>query len=240
MSTFESEGSRRGLSRRSFLAGIAAAALTGASATLLSACGGSPAESAPAASAESASEGAAQADMAETGAPASAAGAAAGSGDKVLVAYFSGMGHTEKAAKAAADALGADLFEIEPANAYSQDDLDFNDDDSRVVKEYQDESRRDTELKKNAPDNWADYGTVLVGYPIWWGDAAWAMHHFASGNDFTGKTVIPFCTSYSSPIGLSDETLENLAGTGDWQEGKRFDQEVEEDEVRDWAKGLKN
>lgn len=159
-------------------------------------------------------------------------------GGSVLVAYYSAQGHTERVAQAAADALGADLFAITPSEPYSDDDLDYNDPDSRVSREHEDESLRSVELAQVTPDGWDGYDTVLLGYPIWWGIAAWPTDGFASGNDFAGKTVIPFCTSGSSPIGESGSNLAELAGTGDWQEGQRFSSGATDDEVSSWAQGL--
>ena len=103
---------------------------------------------------------------------------------------------------------------------------------------HEDESLRTVELEQVTPDGWADYDTVLLGYPIWWGIAAWPTDGFASGNDFSGKTVIPFRTSASSPIGESGSNLAELAGTGDWQEGQRFSSGASDDEVASWAQGL--
>lgn len=156
----------------------------------------------------------------------------------VLVAFYSAQGHTERVAQAAADALGADLFAITPAEPYSNDDLNYNDSNSRVSREHEDESLRAVELEQVTPDGWDGYDTVLLGYPIWWGIAAWPTDGFVSGNDFSGKTVIPFCTSASSPIGESGSNLAELAGTGDWQEGQRFSSGAEDDEVTSWAQGL--
>lgn len=93
-------------------------------------------------------------------------------------------------------------------------------------------------LKTTTADNWADYDTVYIGYPIWWGIAAWPVDTFVKANDFTGKTVIPFCTSASSGIGESGAQLAALAGTGDWQEGQRFPSAVTQQEVTDWVKSL--
>lgn len=75
-------------------------------------------------------------------------------------------------------------------------------------------------------------------YPIWWGIAAWPVDGFITANDFTGKTVIPFCTSASSGIGESGKLLEEMAGTGDWLEGERFSSGVSEEEVKAWVDGL--
>lgn len=177
-------------------------------------------------------------DAAPSDAGAGASQPSSSGAGSVLVAYYSAQGHTERVAQAAAQALGADLFAITPAEPYSDDDLNYNDSDSRVSREHEDESLRTVELEQVTPDGWADYDTVLLGYPIWWGIAAWPTDGFASGNDFSGKTVIPFCTSASSPIGESGSNLAELAGTGDWQEGQRFSSGVADDEVASWAQGL--
>ncbi len=161
----------------------------------------------------------------------------AGAG-KILVAYYSAQGHTKRVAEAAADELGADLFEIVPQEVYSSDDLNWSNDQSRVTREHEDESLRDVPLAQTTPDNWADYDTVLLGYPIWWAIAAWPCNRFAADNDFTGKKVIPFCTSSSSGLGQSGELLASAAGTGDWQTGQRFSSGASDDEVRAWAVGL--
>ena len=165
---------------------------------------------------------------------------AAGESAAVLVAYYSATGNTKRVAQAAATALGADLFEIAPVSPYSDDDLDYNDDSSRVSQEYADESKRSVELTQVTPDGFASYDTVLLGYPIWWGIAAWPTNRFVAGNDFSGKTVIPFCTSISSPVGESATGLESLASgdAGTWAEGQRFDSGASDDEVRTWVSGL--
>lgn len=157
---------------------------------------------------------------------------------KMLVAYFSGSGNTKRVAEIIAENTGADLFEITPADPYTDDDLDYTNDDSRVNVEHNDESKRDVSLTKTAPDNWSDYDTVFIGYPIWWGIAAWPVNNFVKGNDFSGKTVIPFCTSSSSGIGQSGELLAEMAGTGDWQDGERFTSTPSESDVTDWVNSL--
>ena len=107
-----------------------------------------------------------------------------------------------------------------------------------MVYEYENPDARDTELTVYTPENWEDYDVVFVGYPIWWYDAAWPVEGFVTENDFTGKTVIPFCTSSSSGIGESGQLLADLAGTGDWQEGQRFSSHVDRDAVETWLAGL--
>ncbi len=186
--------------------------------------------------AQASTSGASELQAQETGAASSNAdGAISG---KVLVAYYSAQGHTKRVAEAAAKELDADLFEIVPAEVYTDDDLDWTNDQSRVTREHEDESLRDVPLSQTTPDNWADYDTVLLGYPIWWAIAAWPCDHFASDNDFTGKKVIPFCTSASSGLGQSGELLAGAAGTGDWQDGQRFSSGASDNEVRAWAAGI--
>ena len=163
----------------------------------------------------------------------------AGSTDgKTLVVYYSATGSTESVAEVIARETGADLFALEPAEPYTNEDLNYNDDDSRVSKEHENEEERVVELVSVTPDNWGDYDTVFIGYPIWWGIAAWPVNGFIENNDFTGKTVIPFCTSASSGLGESGELLAEMAGTGDWQEGQRFRSSVSEDDVAAWVNGL--
>lgn len=156
-----------------------------------------------------------------------------GSG-RTLVVYYSASGNTERVAKAAAEAAGADLFEIVPVEPYTSEDLNWTNDNSRVSREHNDESLRDVELTSTEVANWDSYDTVLIGYPIWWGIAAWPTDGFVKANDFTGKTVIPFCTAASSGIGQSGKLLADLAGTGDWQEGKRFASSASDQEVASW------
>lgn len=159
-------------------------------------------------------------------------------GKKVLVVYFSASGSTARIARRIADAAHADLFEIVPENVYTSDDLNWNDDNSRVSREHKDESLRDVPLKTTAVDNREDYDTVFIGYPIWWGIAAWPVNGFVQANDFTGKTVIPFCTSASSGLGQSGKLLADTAKGGDWQEGQRFASNASDSTVTDWVDGL--
>lgn len=157
---------------------------------------------------------------------------------KTLVVYYSASGNTERVAKAAVEAAGADLFEIVPVEPYTSDDLNWTNDNSRVSREHDDESLRNVELVSTEVENWDSYDTVLIGYPIWWGIAAWPTDGFVKANDFTGKTVIPFCTAASSGIGQSGKLLADLAGTGDWQEGQRFASGASDKEVAAWVAGL--
>ena len=160
------------------------------------------------------------------------------SGGKVLVVYYSASGNTKRVAEDIAEAAGGDLFEIIPTEVYTSDDLNWTNSDSRVSREHDDESLRDVPLTTTEVENWDEYDTVFIGYPIWWGIAAWPVDNFVKDNDFTGKTVIPFATSSSSGMGQSGTLLEEMAGTGDWQDGQRFRSNVEAGDVIGWVNGL--
>lgn len=157
---------------------------------------------------------------------------------KTLVVYFSAQGHTEEVAHKIANNLNADIFEIEPVDEYSSDDLDWTDDNSRVTKEHEDESLRNVELVSTSVDNWDSYDTVLIGYPIWWGIAAWPVDTFVKANDFTGKTVIPFCTSSSSGLGDSGDLLAEEANSGNWLDGHRFRSNPSDSDINNWTDSL--
>ncbi|MGN0108333.1 MAG: flavodoxin [Hominilimicola sp.] len=160
-----------------------------------------------------------------------------GSG-KVLVVYYSASGNTEDVANYIAASTNADIFELEPVNPYTDADLNWTDENSRVVREHDNESERKVELKETTVADWESYDTVFIGYPIWWGIAAWPVNGFIEANDFTGKTVIPFCTSASSGLGESGKLLAEAAGTGNWQTGMRFRSGVSENDVKTWVESL--
>lgn len=157
---------------------------------------------------------------------------------RVLVVYFSAQGHTDKIAREIANNLNADIFEIEPKDEYTSEDLNYSNSNSRVSKEHDDESLRNVELVSNSVPNFDSYDTVLIGYPIWWGIAAWPVDTFVKNNDFTGKTVIPFCTSASSSLGQSGKNLEKLAGTGNWLDGHRFSSSASSESIKEWTDSL--
>lgn len=155
--------------------------------------------------------------------------------------YYSATGNTEEAAGSIANLTGGDLFELVPADPYTSEDLTWTDPESRVSTEHDARVAGDTvtvDLEQITPDNWNNYDTVFIGYPIWWGEAAWPVDGFVQGNDFTGKMVIPFCTSSSSGLGESGTLLAEMAGTGDWLEGQRFSSGVSEGDVETWLNGL--
>lgn len=157
---------------------------------------------------------------------------------RTLVVYYSATGNTEAVANTIAELTDADLFELEPVQPYSDEDLDWTDEDSRVSREHENEEERAVELTAETVDDWQSYKNVLIGYPIWWEGAAWPVDTFVKANDFTGKTVIPFATSSSSGMGESGELLAELAGTGDWQEGERFRSGASYEDVKAWVEEL--
>ena len=157
---------------------------------------------------------------------------------KILVVYFSATGNTKEAAGYIASVTGGDLFELVPTEPYSSEDLDWRDENSRVVYEHDHPDERKVALTATTIDSFNEYDTVFIGYPIWWGIAAWPVDGFIEANDFTGKTVIPFCTSASSGLGESAKLLKEAAGTGNWLEGRRFSSGATETEVDEWIKAL--
>lgn len=158
---------------------------------------------------------------------------------KILVVYYSAQSHTEAVAKKIANNLDADIFEIVPKDVYTSDDLNWSNDKSRVSREHNDESLRNVELETTKVDNWNNYDTILIGYPIWWGIAAWPVNTFVKANDFTNKTVIPFCTSASSDIGNSGKLLENDAKGGKWLTGQRFSSSPSDNDIKEFTDSIK-
>ena len=158
---------------------------------------------------------------------------------KILVVYYSAQNHTKSVAEKIAKNLNADIFEIVPEEVYTSEDLNWSNSNSRVSREHDDESLRDVKLKNTKVNNWDDYDTVLIGYPIWWGIAAWPVDNFVKENNFEGKTVIPFCTSSSSGLGQSGELLEKEANSGNWKEGQRFSSAASDSDIQKWTDSLK-
>ena len=226
------------ISRRNFLKGSAVFAASIPLASFLASCSGTSE------TADQPEENTSNATEETTEAPATEQqeqqeqSSTSATGDSILVAYYSATGHTEGVANTIVDALGADTFVITPAQPYTDDDLNWRQDGSRVNNEHEDPEGRHVALEQNTPDNWDSYNTVFVGYPIWWGGASWVLDDFAYENDFSGKTVIPFCTFTSSGLGNSATELADKAGTGDWQEGMRFSARPSASEVQEWLDGL--
>ena len=207
---------------------------------LMTGCGSQETKSTTTQASSEITEAAATAAATETEEPTQTSAGTTTDGEtgKTLVVYYSASGRTKTVAETIAETAGADMFEIVPDEPYTSEDLDWTNDDSRVSREHDNESLRDVELVKVTPDNWDSYDTILIGYPIWWGIAAWPVDNFVKGNDFSGKTVIPFCTSSSSGLGQSGTLLEQMAGTGTWQEGQRFSSGASASEVQDWLNSL--
>ena len=156
---------------------------------------------------------------------------------EVLVAYFSATGTTRGVAEKITAITGGDLYEIVPAEPYSDADLNWNDRNSRSTKEQNDKSVR-PEIG-SADISLEGYTTVYLGFPIWWGEEPRILDSFVEKYSFEGITVIPFCTSASSGIGRSGPNMEALAGGGTWLQGKRFGGGVSEADLRSWIEGLK-
>ena len=157
---------------------------------------------------------------------------------KTLVIYYSAEGHTKRVAEIIASMLNADLYEITPKEPYTREDLDWTNNDSRCSKQWGGALSQEVELVNADLPNWSDYDTVIFGYPIWWGYAAFPAASFVAGRDFKGKTIIPFCTSHTSGIGDSDLKLRHSAIYGDWREAKRFFQDAPESEITAWLASL--
>lgn len=158
-------------------------------------------------------------------------------GTDVLVVYFSATGTTKGVAEKLADVTGADIYEIIPAEPYTEADLNWHDSDSRTTHEQDDKSvRPGIASDKLSLDG---YTTIYVGYPIWWGEEPRIMDTFVESYDFVGKTMIPFCTSGGSGIGSSGDNLKNNAGSGKWLEGARLDSGISESELQDFVNSLK-
>ena len=159
----------------------------------------------------------------------------AGSG-RVLVAYFSATGNTERVAGRIAALTGGELYEIVPAEPYTAADLDYGDSDSRSSREMDDPSARPAIAGEAVSPE--EYETVYLGYPIWHGQAPRILSTFVESHNFDGVTVIPFCTSGSSGIGSSDETLAQQAGSGNWLPGERFSSGVSDADLQAWIDGV--
>lgn len=211
--------------------------LLAALALSLAACGSSAPASTPAPTAAPAEATEAPAGTAAE-APADTAEAAAPEAGKVLVVYYSASGNTARVANDIAEAAGADVFEIIPVEPYTSDDLNWTNQSSRVSVEHDNPDARTVALASTEVPDWDSYTTGFIGYPSWWGIAAWPVDGFVSANDFTGKTVIPFATSSSSGMGESGTLLAQLAGTGDWQSGQRFSSGTSASDVQAWVSGL--
>ena len=157
-------------------------------------------------------------------------------GGKALVAYFSATGTTKGVAQHIADGLNADIYEITPEEPYTDADLNYNDNNSRSTIEMNDASFRPA--ISGAVADMEQYDVVFIGYPIWWGEAPRIVSTFVESYDFSGKTVVPFCTSGGSGVGSSASNLEQLTSGATWMEGHRLSGSDSQDTVMEWVNGL--
>jgi len=155
---------------------------------------------------------------------------------KILVAYFSYTGNTKLLAQYAAEVLGADLAEIVPAEPYTAEDTNYNSPDCRARTEYNDPASRPA--ISGSIENMAQYDTVLIAHPIWYGDAPRIMDTFMEGYDFSGKTLTTFCTSAQSPLGSSAENLKKFAPSATWLESRRFEIGSSKEQVSEWLSSI--
>lgn len=154
----------------------------------------------------------------------------------VLVAYFSATGNTEGIAQHLQSILDADLYEIVPEVPYTDEDLNYSNDSCRANQEQNDPAARPAIT--GTLENPEDYDVVLLGYPIWWGQAPKVIYTFLESFDFGDATIVPFCTSGSSGIGSSADGLHPLAPDANWISGQRFDSGASEDTVAQWVDSL--
>lgn len=157
-------------------------------------------------------------------------------GTKVLVAYFSATNTTKGVAEHIANGLGADLYEIVPADPYTDADLNYNDNNSRTTIEMNDPNARPA--ISGSVENMEQYDIVFLGYPIWWGEAPRIVSTFMESYDFSGKTIVPFCTSGGSGIGSSASNLKQLTNGATWLDGRRLNGSDSQDTVMEWINSL--
>lgn len=162
--------------------------------------------------------------------------ASAPTASKALVVYFSCTGTTKSVAEKIVTATGADIWEIAPAEPYTDEDLDYNDPSSRCCREHANPSLRPA-LAANCAAV-AEHDVIFVGYPIWWGKAPNIIYTFLESHNLEGKTIVPFCTSASSPLGTSDTDLHDAAPKADWKAGHRFGYGTSANAVSEWVAGL--
>lgn len=153
-----------------------------------------------------------------------------------LVAYFSASGVTAKVAEKLSEAIGADLYAIEPEVPYTKADLDWMDKKSRSTIEMNNPASRPAIAGKR--DNMNDYDSVFVGFPIWWYVAPTIINTFLESYDLTGKTIIPFATSGGSDMGKTNEKLLPSCKEAKLLDGKVFKASVSGADLAKWAEGL--
>jgi flavodoxin len=155
----------------------------------------------------------------------------------ILIAYFSCTGNTRFLAEQIAQVSKAELYEIKPKIPYSSEDLNWRNNSSRTNIEQKDTSSRPA-ISDNA-ENMEQYDIIFLGYPIWYGQAPKIIYTFLESYDFSGKTIVPFCTSGSSPIGSSASNLHRLCSNNTtWLSGSRFARNTSRSEIVTWINGL--
>lgn len=152
---------------------------------------------------------------------------------KKLVAYFSASGVTAQLAKRLSQTIGADLYEIQPEQIYTKEDLDWTNKNSRSTREMTDKTFRPA-ISGNV-ENMEQYDTVYVGFPVWWYVAPTIINTFLESYDMSGKTIIPFATSGGSGMGRTNAELEMSCKGAELKEGKRFSASANEAELKAWA-----
>lgn len=158
-------------------------------------------------------------------------------GSDILVAYFSATGTTKTLAGYISEVTGGDLYEIVPEIPYSSEDLNYSDNNSRSTREQNDEGARPA--ISGSVEDMDQYGTIFLGYPIWWGEAPRIIDTFMESYDFSGKTIVPFCTSGGSGIGASARNLHDLAASDvTWLDGERLSSDISHEELVSWIDGL--
>ena len=157
-------------------------------------------------------------------------------GQKALVVYFSCTGTTKGVAEKIVETTGADIWEIAPTEPYTSADLNYNDESSRCCREHNNPAIRPA-LAENCAAV-ANHDVIFIGYPIWWGKAPNIIYTFLESHNLEGKTLVPFCTSASSPLGTSDTDLHVAAPNAEWKAGHRFGYGTSEKTISDWIAGL--
>lgn len=149
--------------------------------------------------------------------------------------YYSATGNTERVVNTIADHLSCPIYELEPVEPYTDEDLDYGDSDSRVSQEHAIADFH-TPLTTVSFEGFDEATYVFLGAPIWWGTLSWVIDEFVLENDFTGKTIIPFATASSSNFSLSSWT--SLSDEATWHEGRRFLSRDTEEDIIAWVDGL--
>lgn len=152
-----------------------------------------------------------------------------------IVVYFSATNNTKNVALNISSYLNLPIYELEPVNPYTSSDLNYSNQNSRVVKEHND-SNRHVELQTVSFEGYEEAQYIFLGAPVWWQELSWVVDDFLKLNDFTGKTIIPFATSSSS--GFSTKRHEALASSATWMQGQRFSSRATSSQIEAWIDGL--